>query len=30
VILEIKKLPLTDYLPSLLLAPVIAWLWPPW
>lgn len=30
VILELKKLPLTDYLPSLLIAPLIVWLWPPW
>jgi len=30
VILELKKIPLTDYLPSLLIAPLIAWLWPPW
>jgi len=30
VILEVKKIPLADYLPSLLIAPLIAWLWPPW
>ena len=28
VILELKKIELADYLPSLLFAPLIAWLWP--
>jgi uncharacterized membrane protein YqgA involved in biofilm formation len=30
VILEIKKIQLTDYLPSLIVAPALARIWPPW
>jgi uncharacterized membrane protein YqgA involved in biofilm formation len=30
VILDLKKVELTDYLPSILVAPLLAWLWPPW
>jgi uncharacterized membrane protein YqgA involved in biofilm formation len=30
VILDLKKISLTDYLPSVLVAPAIVWLWPPW
>jgi len=27
IVLEIKKIALADYLPSLLVAPLLAWLW---
>ena len=30
VILEVKKLPLTDYLPSVLVAPLLAWVGGAW
>jgi len=30
VVLDLKKIELTDYLPSVVVAPFIAWLWPPW
>jgi uncharacterized membrane protein YqgA involved in biofilm formation len=30
VILKIKKIQLTDYLPSLIVAPALARIWPPW
>ena len=30
VILELKKISLTDYLPALLVAPILVWVWPSW
>lgn len=30
VILDLKKIELTDYLPSIAVAPALAWLWKPW
>jgi uncharacterized membrane protein YqgA involved in biofilm formation len=27
VILDLKKIPLADYLPSLVVAPLLAWVW---
>jgi len=30
VVLELKRISLTDYLPAIAVAPLIAWLWPAW